>query len=71
MAILCLFEASLAHIMKMEFLDINLTKDSRLFLHAIHSPFVFWRLKETILFPVFKNSYKNIRETRKLESFHE
>ncbi len=35
---------------KMEFLNINLTNDSILLLHAIHSPF-YWRiLKKTILF---------------------
>jgi hypothetical protein len=47
----------------MEFLDINLANDSRLLLHAIHSPF-YWRiLKETILFSGFKNPCKKIRET--------
>jgi hypothetical protein len=35
---------------KMEFLDINLTKESSLVLHAIHSPFSWWILKKTILF---------------------
>jgi hypothetical protein len=35
---------------EMEFLNINLTKDLSLLLHAIHSPF-YWRIfKETILF---------------------
>jgi hypothetical protein len=43
---------------EMEFLDISLTKDSSLLLHAIHSPF-YWRiLKNTILFSGFKNPYK-------------
>ncbi len=42
----------------MEFSDINLTKDSSLLLHAIHSPF-YWRiLKKTILFFGFKNTNK-------------
>jgi hypothetical protein len=27
---------------EMEFLDINLTKDSSLLLHAIHSPYYWW-----------------------------
>ncbi len=47
---------------EMEFLDINLTKDSRLlksFGHAIHSPF-YWRiLKKSILFSGLKNPHKN------------
>jgi hypothetical protein len=56
----------------MEFLDINLTNDSSLLLLLyIQSPF-YWRiLKKTILFFGFKNHYKKIRETRKLESIHE
>jgi hypothetical protein len=42
----------------MEFLEINLTKDSSLLIHAIHSPF-YWRiLKKTIHFSGFKSSYK-------------
>ncbi len=52
-----------------EFLDINLTKDSSLLLHAFHSPF-YWRvLKKTILYSGFNNSFKKNRETRKLEVF--
>jgi hypothetical protein len=53
------------------FLDINLTKDSSLLLHAIHSLFYcYWRiLKKTILFSGFKNPYKKIRETRRLGVF--
>jgi hypothetical protein len=55
----------------MEFLDINLTKELSLLLHAIHSPF-YWRiLKKNVLFSGFKNPYKKIRETRKLQSIHE
>jgi hypothetical protein len=39
----------------MEFLDINVTKNSSLLPHANHSPF-YWRiLKKTILFSGFKN----------------
>jgi hypothetical protein len=35
--------------LELEFLDIDLTKDSNLLLHAIHGPF-YWRiLKKTIL----------------------
>ncbi len=42
----------------MEFVDISLTKDSSLLLHAIHSPF-YWRiLKKTILNSGFNNPYK-------------
>ncbi len=56
---------------EMQFLDIILTKDSNLLLHAIHSLF-YWRiLKKTKLFSGFQNPYKKIRETRKLESIHE
>jgi len=47
----------------MEFLDIILTKDSSLLLHAIHSPLYVWILKETILFSGFKKS-----RTTKIES---
>jgi len=55
----------------MVFLDIILTIDLRLLLHAILSSF-YWRIfKQTILFSDFKNPYKKIRETRKLESIHE
>jgi hypothetical protein len=51
----------------MEFLDIDLTKDSSLFLHGIHSLF-YWRiLKKTRLFFGFKNPEKN-RQIRKLKS---
>jgi hypothetical protein len=42
-------------------------KDSSLFLHAIHSPF----LQKTMLYSGFKTSYKKIRGTRKLESMLE
>ncbi len=40
---------------EMNFLDINLTKDSILLLHAIHSPFYWRNWKKTILFSGCKN----------------
>jgi hypothetical protein len=55
----------------MEFLDINLAKDSSLLLHAIHSLFYWQILQKTILYYGFKNPYKKIRKTRKLEDFQE
>jgi hypothetical protein len=48
----------------MEFLNINLTKDSSLLLHAIDNPFNWRILKKTIPFSTFKNPYKKIHETR-------
>jgi hypothetical protein len=55
----------------MEFLDMNLTKDSSLLLHAIHSLF-YWRiLKKTLLYSGFKTPNRKKRETRKLEFIHE
>jgi len=53
--------------LEMEFLDINLTKDSSLLLHAIDSPFYRRILKKTILSSVLKNT----RKTRKLGYIHE
>ncbi len=48
----------------MEFLDIDLTKDSSLLLHAIHSAF-YWRiLKKTIHIPGFKNPCKNLKNKK-------
>jgi hypothetical protein len=42
----------------LEFLDINLTKDSIFLINAFHSP-LYWRvLKKTILYFGFKNIYK-------------
>ncbi len=55
---------------EMEFLDINLTKDSRLLLHAIHRAFHWWILQKTVFYSGFSNHYKKISETRKLEYFH-
>jgi hypothetical protein len=47
---------------EMEFLDISLTEDSSLLLHAIHSLFTGGFLKKTGLFFGFKNTYKKIRK---------
>jgi hypothetical protein len=56
---------------EMKVWDSNLTKESSLLLHAIHSPF-YWRiLKKTILYSSFKYTYKKICETKKIESIHE
>jgi hypothetical protein len=57
----------------MEFLDFNLTKDSSLFLSAIHRDILLADFKEnyTVLFSGFTNPYKKIRVTKKLESIHE
>jgi len=49
---------------EMEFLDFNLTKDSSLLLHAIRSVSTSGKPR---LYYGFKNTYKKIRETRKLE----
>jgi hypothetical protein len=57
---------------EIEFLEINLTKDSSLLLHAIHSPFTGGLKKKIILYPGFKNAVQTkIRETRKLGFIHE
>jgi hypothetical protein len=57
---------------EMEFLDMNLTKDLRLLLHAIHSLYTtgvfYWKPYSTL---VLITPRKKIHETRKLESFHE
>jgi hypothetical protein len=56
---------------EMEFLDINVTKGSKLLLHAVKSLFL-WRIsKKTMVYSGFKNPCKKIRVTRKLESVHE
>ncbi len=44
---------------EMEFLDMNLTKDSSLLLHAIHSLSIGRLLKKTRLYSGFKSTYKN------------
>ncbi len=54
----------------MESLDINLAEDLSILLHAIQSPFYWRTLQKIILNSGFKNPYKNIHETRKLESIH-
>ncbi len=43
---------------EMEFWDINLTKDSGIFLHAIHSVSTGGFLKKTRLYSGFKNTCK-------------
>ncbi len=55
----------------MDFLDINLTKDSSLLLHAIHSLSTDGFLKKTSLYSGFKNTYKNPRNKKKIESIPE
>ncbi len=55
----------------MEFLDTNLTKDSSLLLHAIHSLSTGGYVKKTRLCCGFKKTYKKIRKSRKLESNRE
>ncbi len=54
---------------EMEFLDINLTKDSSVLLHAIHSPFHWQIFRKTILFSGFKSPYIKIHEKRELNLF--
>jgi hypothetical protein len=67
---LSLFFGIRGNIPEMEFLDISLTKDWSLLLRAIQSPFYRRIWKKTILFSGFINTYKTIRETRKLKSIH-
>ncbi len=55
----------------MEFLDIDLTKNSSVFLHAIHIVSAGRFSKKTRLYFGFKNTFKTIGETRKLESTHD
>jgi hypothetical protein len=54
---------------EMEFLDISLTKDKSLLLHAIHSPFYWGFEKNSYSSLVKKSLHKNPRI--KLESIHE
>jgi hypothetical protein len=49
---------------EMEFLDIILTKELSLLLHAIHSPFYPRILKKTRLYSGFKNLHKNRRNKK-------
>jgi hypothetical protein len=48
---------------EMKFLDINLTKDSSLLLHAIHSPF-YWRIKKkpyfSLVLKILQNNPRNL-----------
>ena len=44
-------------LLEIEFLDINLSKDSSL-AHAIHSPFYWRNLIKTMILSGFKNPYK-------------
>ncbi len=57
------------HSTEMKFLDISLTKDSSLLLHAIRSVSTGGFKKKTRLYSGFKNTRKKIRETRKLELY--
>ncbi len=52
---------------EMEFLDISLTKDTSLLLHANHSPF-YWRIKKD-LFSVFKILIKKSGKQENLSLF--
>jgi hypothetical protein len=52
----------------MEFLDINLTKDSSLQVHAIHSPLNWWILKKTILFSGFIKYFQKKSEKQESSS---
>jgi hypothetical protein len=53
----------------MEFLDINLTKDSSLLLHAIHSLSTRRFLKKTRLFSGFKNTFNKSEKQENLNLF--
>jgi hypothetical protein len=54
----------------MEFLDINLTKDSSLLLPAIHS-LLHWRIfKETIVFSGFKKPYKKVMVEENVKNYN-
>jgi hypothetical protein len=58
---------------EMEFLNMNLTKESSLFNPCCSQslPLADFKETHTVLFSGFKNPYKIIREKRKLESIHE
>jgi hypothetical protein len=55
----------------MEFMNISLSKDLSILLHAIHSLSTAGFLKKTRLYSGFKNTYIKILETRKLEGILE
>jgi hypothetical protein len=50
---------------ELKFHDINLTKDSSLLIHAIHSPFYWQILKKPIFFSGFNNPYQKKQRTKK------
>jgi hypothetical protein len=52
---------------EMEFLDIILTKDWSLLLHAIHNPFNWRTSKKGILYSGFKNPYKKNSRNKKTQ----
>ncbi len=54
---------------EMEFLDINVTKDSSLLLHAIYSPFLRQILKNTKLFTGFHGPFKKSAKQEKSSQF--
>jgi hypothetical protein len=64
-----IFKGKMFFFLEIEFLDINLTKDSSLLLHAIHSFSTGGFLKKTRFYYGFAN--KKIFETRKLESIRQ
>ncbi len=51
----------------MEFLDISFTKDSSLLLHGYSESFLLADFTENLTLLWFKNSYKKICKTRKLD----
>ncbi len=60
------FDSQISDGTEMEFLDINLTKDSSLLLHAIHSPSNWRVLKKTILESIHEQPFvKKKNESRK------
>ncbi len=56
---------------EMEFLDINITKDLSLLIHAVHSPFYLRILKKSLLFSGFKISYNKNPGNKKTQSIDE
>ncbi len=54
---------------KVEFLDINFTKDSSFFLRSIHSPFHWQILKKTIFYSVFNYLFKKIAKQKNSSLF--
>jgi hypothetical protein len=62
--------ADLFEYVEIEFLDISLTKDSSLLLHAIHSLST-GGFKKSRLYFCFKNTHQKVCEIRKLKSIRE